>query len=171
MADQNPMQSGGGNVYAPPEARVDDVVPEGELELAERGTRLAAAILDGLCLGGIGIIAAIAIPAAQQSGGSAFVWIGLGVIGLLVVIVLNCMWIHQLGQTIGKRIMKIKTVRSDGERCGLVRVFFLRYLPTALMSAVPYVGWIVGLTDSCLIFRETRKCLHDHIADTIVIKV
>jgi uncharacterized RDD family membrane protein YckC len=29
---------------------------------------------------------------------------------------------------------------------------------------------LYGLIDSLLIFRESRRCLHDNIADTIVVK-
>jgi uncharacterized RDD family membrane protein YckC len=176
MSDQNSpvtaQQVGGSpNVYAPPTAHVDDVVPEGEMVLAERGTRLAAAIIDGLVPGVIGIVAAIAIPAAARSTAATYVMGGLIVITAIALIALNCLWIHQRGQTVGKRVMSIKTVRKDGSRCGLGRVFLLRYLPTAILSAIPIIGFVIGITDCLLIFRDSRQCLHDNIADTLVIKV
>ena len=171
MSDQFTPPSGNSNVYAPPEARVDDIVAEGEFELADRGTRLGAAILDGLAPAVIGIVAAIAIPSMKNSQ-SAMILVGtIAAVGIIALIVVNCMWIHQRGQTVGKRIVGIKTVRTDGSRCGLGRVFCLRYLPTAILSAIPFVGYIVGPLDALLIFRDSRKCLHDEIADTIVIKV
>ena len=33
------------------------------------------------------------------------------------------------------------------------------------------VGTIYGLVDVLMIFRASRRCLHDHIADTIVVTV
>lgn len=176
MSDQNspnPAQQGGGspNIYAPPTAHVDDVVPEGEMVPAERGTRLAAAIIDGMVPGVIGIVAAIAVPAAAGSTAGTYVLAGLVIVMAIGLVVLNCLWIHQRGQTVGKRVMSIKTVRKDGSRCGLGRVFLLRYLPTALLSAIPYIGFVVWIADCLLIFRDSRQCLHDNIADTAVIKV
>ena len=34
---------------------------------------------------------------------------------------------------------------------------------------VPFVGGLVSLVDALLIFRDDRRCLHDEIADTIVV--
>jgi uncharacterized RDD family membrane protein YckC len=162
--------SDSGNVYAAPAARVDDVVPEGEQELAERVTRLVAAIVDGLPFAGIGIVAAIMIPAMGKSDMAMTLTIGFAAIVVIGVLILNAIWFDRYGQTIGKRIMKIKTVRSDGSKCGLARAFFLRNMALALAGLIPIVGNLVGLVDALLIFREDRKCLHDNIADTIVIK-
>ena len=37
------------------------------------------------------------------------------------------------------------------------------------MTFVPIVGAFYALVDCLLIFRESRRCLHDNIADTIVV--
>ena len=64
------------NPYEAPAAIVADPAATEFLELADRGTRLGAKLLDGVILGGvfaiIGIIAAIGIPALlaqRRSGG------------------------------------------------------------------------------------------------------
>ena len=63
------------NPYEAPSAVVADLVDPEVVELADRGTRLGARLLDGLILGGgfamIGILAAILIPAmlSQRKGG------------------------------------------------------------------------------------------------------
>jgi uncharacterized RDD family membrane protein YckC len=69
-----------------------------------------------------------------------------------------------------KRLFKIKVVRSDGSRCSLPRIVFARFLPVALFCSIPYVGWGAGLIDPLFIFGDDSRCLHDHIADTIVVK-
>ena len=160
-----------GNVYAPTEVRVDDVVAAGDLDLATRGSRFLAVLLDGLMAGGIGILAAIMIPMMAKGEGTGMI-VGVAVIGLatLGLIGANFYYVWLNGQTLGKKAMGIKVVRTSGERAGLARIFFLRYLPVTLVGAIPYVGIIVTLTDALLIFRESRQCLHDNIADTIVIK-
>lgn len=170
MNEQNPEV----NLYAPPQARVEDVQEAGELELADRGTRLAAVLLDGLCFAGVGIVAAIFIPifANKQGGssvGAAIAGIVVGVVALAILII-NCVLLHRNGQTIGKKVLKIKVVRSNGDRIGLTRIFFLRFLPIGLLGAIPFIGGFISLLNHLLIFRESRQCLHDNIADTIVVR-
>lgn len=167
------------NPYQSPMAPVEDV-PLSTVEFADRGTRLGAAFLDVVPLFGVGIVAAISIPAllatrqGTPDGGSASAGIAFGVIlvlGVIAVAVLNLVWIHQSGQTIGKRILKIKVVRTDGQRISLGRYLGLRWLPMAVLGMIPILGPLLGLTDSLLIFRDSYQCLHDQIADTVVVKV
>ena len=37
------------------------------------------------------------------------------------------------------------------------------------ISIIPVIGSLVGLIDALLIFRDNRRCLHDNIADTMVV--
>jgi len=170
------------NPYQPPTASVierEDVY----LTPANRGTRLAAKILDAfISFGSIGIVAAIMIPAllkarqAKRAGLPYEYEIPLIIAGGLLVLVClgiwawNLVWLHHYGQTIGKRILKIKIVRTDGSRISLGRIIGLRWLPVAVMGGIPYLGYIAKLVDSLLIFRSSHQCLHDQFADTIVVK-
>lgn len=162
MAEYNP--------YRAPEAHVEDAEDTGEL--AGRGTRLGAVLLDGLILGGLGIAAAIAIPAAgpDHSGSGFVVAMGLISIGVLVLLIVNLILLHRNGQTIGKKLLGIKIIRTDGDRAGLGRIFFLRFLVPGLIGAIPIAGPVFSLVDPLFIFRESRKCLHDSIADTVVVR-
>ena len=38
------------------------------------------------------------------------------------------------------------------------------------VTMVPFIGGVYALVDCLLIFRASHKCLHDNIADTIVVK-
>ena len=160
------------NPYAPPGARVDDVPdPSGETEIAGRGARLGASIIDGI------IIAALVIP--------VWVW-GLGksiaepmplvdtVLYLALAygayFVINATLLARSGQSVGKRLLNIRIVRSDGSRAGLLRLFGLRYAINNATLVTPVAGWIYALVDSLAIFGRNRRCVHDYLADTIVIK-
>jgi uncharacterized RDD family membrane protein YckC len=161
------------NPYAAPSARVVDMVDEGDQVLADRGTRLLAAIVDGLVIGGFAIVMAILLPAMVKKGSSpGTTWFLLLLFfgGILAIAIVNMVLLHRYGQTIAKRLFKIKIVRSDGSRCGLLRVIFMRALPMSLLGAIPVVGALMSLIDPLLIFRDDYRCLHDHIAGTIVIK-
>jgi uncharacterized RDD family membrane protein YckC len=165
MADDN------NNVYAPTEVRVADVVVEGDLDLASRASRLGATLLDVLMIAGIGIIAAIAIPSiAQGSEGASMAAISLMGVLFVALAAANVYFVYKNGQTLGKKALSIKVVRSNGERASFPRIFFMRYLSVTLLGAIPLVGYIISLVDALLIFRQSQKCLHDDIADTVVIK-
>jgi uncharacterized RDD family membrane protein YckC len=158
------------NPYAAPEARIVDQPPEGELVLAERGTRLGAALLDGLIVGLLYLPAVMVIAFAKENQTLVYVAVAFLVVAVLGVIAYNCVLLHRNGQTIAKKILGIKVVRRDGSRAGLGRIFALRFLPVSLLGAIPFVGSLVSLADALMIFGEERRCLHDHFADTIVIK-
>ncbi len=182
MSDENFSFGESQNPYQAPAAYLAEPTPE-SLEFADRGTRLGAHILDGLVFMPLGgIIAFLAIGLVmEQFGGSSWnrAWnrslvlgLGLGVSVLFLGLVgLNLYWLHRYGQTIGKRICKIKIVRTDGSRVTLGRIIGLRWLPVTAMQMIPFVGYLVQLIDPLFIFRESQQCLHDQIADTIVVKV
>ena len=47
----------------------------------------------------------------------------------------------------------------------------LRYLPTSAVSLIPYAGSFVALLDVLFIFRRDQRCIHDHLAGTVVVKI
>jgi uncharacterized RDD family membrane protein YckC len=183
IVEQQPPPLPAQNPYAAPTARVVDVVESGDLILADRGTRLGAAILDTLVGVGpiavVGIVAAIMLPASQRAGVDKSTVV-IGIIAILVfailiaVLIVNMVLLHRYGQTIAKRWLNIKIVRTDGSRCGLTRVIFARWLPVAVLNwifgLIPIVGVFLNLVDPLMIFRNDYRCLHDLIADTIVVK-
>ena len=85
------------------------------------------------------------------------------------VLVINLILMARSGQTIGKRLLRIKVVRSDGSPVSFGRYLGLRVIPLQLVAQVPIVGLFIALADSLAIFRDSRKCLHDDVADTIVV--
>ena len=175
------------NPFAPPRALVEDAVStEATMEPATRVTRLVAAIIDGLAIGGvvavIGIAAAVVLPAwalynskhtPTQPGLSTsalMVVVGLlAAVAMIALFIVTGVLVYRYGQTIGKRVMGIRVVRADGRRVAFGRFVFLRWLPLFLAGLIPMVGYLIGLVDSLLIFRETRQCLHDTLADTMVV--
>ena len=161
------------NPYAPPAAHVEDIDVRHEHSLAGRGRRFCAAVVDGLI--GIGIAWAIwsmSPVAALVSSGAWPVWNALVVqlaVGLGAFALIHGWLLAQRGQTIGKLLLGLRILRSNGERASLARLLGLRYFLGGAIQAVPVVGALYVLVDSLLIFRESRQCLHDNIADTIVV--
>ena len=138
-------------------------------ELASRGDRFIAALVDGV----IGLLAAIPI----------FMWVGLESFkaasliqllaflgyGMLVTLLLHGYLLHHYGQTIGKRLMAIRIETLDGKPANLKRVLLLRLLPMQVINCIPFVGQLlVGLINPLFIFGKNRRCLHDYFAKTQV---
>ncbi|HEY5758581.1 MAG TPA: RDD family protein [Steroidobacter sp.] len=164
------------NPYAPPQAEVRDSVTQEESELAGRGERFGAAMLDGLVTG-IAVVVPLLVGfdwTAAKTGnymdairpGAAAV----AVIAMLALIGITIHLVNKNGQTIGKKICGIKVVRSDFSRASLGRIFWMRNVVNALPGMIPYLGNVYSLVDHAFIFNERRQCVHDKIADTIVIK-
>jgi uncharacterized RDD family membrane protein YckC len=178
------------NNYAPPKSHVADVSDSTVPEKAGRGARLGCAILDGLIFtvpfipayiksasalvqysqahAGHGPVNAAAIYATLIA--AAPLWYGIGLAIALPLWGLTLYWVHKYGQTIGKRWVGIKVVRKDGSRAGLGRIFWLRNVVNTLFTLIPFVGRFYALVDALFIFGGEKQCLHDKIADTIVVK-
>ena len=162
------------NPYAPPRAAVLDVAdPNAPAALADRGTRLGATILDGIIFAGMVYVPFIAASlaaigsASNESAGSVFILAGLvGIGGFVVWSWLTVKYVTRNGQSIAKKLLAIKVVRTDGAAVTLGRIFWLRNFVNGLISIVP----LYGLVDALFIFSESRQCLHDKIAGTIVVK-
>jgi uncharacterized RDD family membrane protein YckC len=168
------------NPYAPPVAAVRDIPAHyAATELADLGPRLGAAFLDGIIFAGmvyvpmlIGFMAGgfgSAAAGASDDAGVGMVMViglGLGLIGLVAWAYLTIKYVNENGQSIAKKIVGIKVVRSDGSDAALGRIFWLRNVVNALIGIIP----LYGLIDILFIFSESRQCLHDKLADTIVVK-
>jgi uncharacterized RDD family membrane protein YckC len=156
--------------------------------LAERGTRLLAASIDELILLGIALPMVFgAVPAliTLVSGGTDpqlldtsdilhAMLAGRGTIITVVALIAWCIvtawFVAANGQSIGKRLVGIKVVRTDGSPASFARIFLLRNVVNGLPNLLPYIGWLYQLVDPLLIYQDSRQCLHDRIADTIVVR-
>jgi len=160
MADMNP--------YAAPKAVVDDVSTG--IELATRRQRFNAAFLDGLVIG-LSVFGGVLL--FGRGGGPLGTAAGF-TLGIGIPAAINLWMLHRFRATIGKRSSGIRMVRSDGSEAELWRLIFLRGLPQWLLSGLGKLLPIINLlllADVLFIFGKPHRCLHDYIADTIVVTV
>lgn len=161
--------------FAAPQAFVEDVTSAPGAVLAGRGTRLLAAIVDGLLLAGLAwaLAKVPSFTALLETKDVGF--FGLNLItplaGYALFLLVQGWGLVQRGQTVGKMICGIRIVRTDGTRADAFRLLGLRYGVGYLTTVNLAVSSLYGIVDSLLIFRESRQCLHDTIADTKVIKL
>jgi len=168
--------------------------------LAERGARLLAASIDELILLGITLPALLgAIPIATHTmfaslpadpakidpalidtsqiesqiisamlSGPGFV---ITVLALVAWCGITAWLVATNGQTIGKRMVGIKVVRTNGSPASFGRIFLLRNVVSSLPAFLPFIGLLYQLViDPIFIFQDSRRCLHDLIADTTVVR-
>jgi uncharacterized RDD family membrane protein YckC len=165
------------NPYAPPQAAVRDIVdPSLTSVVADRGTRLGAAILDSFIfmlmvymplVAGAAAAGATSQPQSPEAITRAFGVGGLlALVGLVIWGGITIVLMKRNGQSIGKKATGIKVVRSDGSPASLSRLIWLRNVVNWIISIIPLYGFI----DALFIFGESRQCLHDKMADTIVVK-
>jgi len=155
----------GPNPYAPPAANVDfGVAPApGTEELADRGTRLGANLIDSV-LAMVALAPAVVLAVAQREPA---LWI-LGAITVPVLYVYQWYLVATSGQTLGKRWLGIKVVKTGGSPVDFACAVVARVWVPTLIGFTP-VGPLFGLTDALFIFRDDRRCLHDLLAGTKVI--
>jgi uncharacterized RDD family membrane protein YckC len=165
------------NPYAPPRAYVHDVADANARNVpADRGTRLGAAILDSLIFVVmvyapffiVAIMTGTAGDAMDEARRGVMIAAagGFGLVGFVAWCWLTISYMNRNGQSIAKKLTGIKVVRSDGTPVSLGRLIGMRNVLNWVISMVP----LYGLVDSLFIFGESRQCLHDKIADTIVVR-
>ena len=134
---------------------------------APKGKRLLALAID------LGMLMLVSIPVinALLNGhtdrimiyamNSAPAW--LGIIGV------NLFILDSSGQTIGKRLMKLKIIDHQGEKPAFTRLLFIRHIPFLLLALIPYLGPVVLLIVVASTLSKDQASLADRLAGTRVV--
>jgi len=152
----------------------------GEWNLASRSQRFVAWLVDSLTLLPVVYLAMTNLdghelktmddltrlmqeqPELFQSAAWAFIAITL----------VNVVMLSMRGQSIGKWLTGIQIVMfQSGVPAGFVRAVLLRSFVMSVLGSISYVGVGIQLFDILCIFRADHRCLHDLIADTMVVRV
>lgn len=162
------------NPYQPPQEReADPIRLERQLDpmgnLPSRWLRLAASLLDGVTM-----LIATFVPmwylglwdldraaTLQEEAVSA-------ALHALAFAIVNIHLLATRGQTVGKLVCRIRIMGSDGRPAGLWRILLRRELPFFIVGGFQKLALLL-LVDVLFIFRRDRRCVHDLLADTIVV--
>ncbi|MEZ6136061.1 MAG: RDD family protein [Pirellulaceae bacterium] len=148
--------------------------------LADLGKRFLGAVVDILAgfvclLPGYALMIAAAVLSGdpdQPQPALFFVGVILVIFGALVPFVLQIYFLVTRSQSIGKIVMKTQIVDvNTGQPADWVHSWLLRVLVNGLIASIPCLGFIYALTDILFIFREDRRCLHDLLANTVVVDI
>lgn len=123
-------------------------------DLADISERFIALIIDVVILGMIGGILGVSVD---------LLW-GGGLVGFIISAGYQWYFLtRQNGQTIGKMIMKIQVIKTDGTPISDMEAI-IRYVGYILNTPFLFLGWILAF------FDNTRQGFHDKIANTYVVK-
>ena len=126
---------------------------------AARADRIAAGIID--CLIYVVPLMCIFLSAEYQE---------LAVLGMIVILGLLIIQVTLLtisGKTIGKNLRKIRIVDyRTGLNGGFVPNWLVRSFMNTLLCTIP----LYALADLLCFFRADRRCVHDLLAETVVVK-
>lgn len=161
------------NPFAPPSAQVADATEQVQAgALAGRGTRFWAATIDGMLVAALmfGLAAVLDINLMKQAENGVTGTLILMAAGVTATLLLQGWLLHRRSQTIGKLALGIRIVRVDGSHAHIGRTLGLRVFVMTALNLIPAVGQLIGLIDALMIFGKSRRCLHDLIAGTVVVK-
>jgi len=161
------------NPYQPPKSDVAEPVGVSRT-LAGRGQRLGAAFIDGIIsivlLTPVLLALGIFDPTRQRHIQTFEFKMILALTGFAVFAAVHSYLLARHGQTVGKRLLKIKIVNMGFNKPDLGTILIGRYLPIIVLRNIPVVGPFISLVDILFIFRNDRRCLHDLIAGTQVVR-
>ncbi len=127
--------------------------------IAGRGVRFAAFIVDGVALAAVWALLD-AIGVVERGSGNAPVNIVQVVLSVAYFVALTAAF----GQTIGKMALGIKVVDAEGDNPPMTAVLMRETIGKAVSAMVVLVGFIV------ILFDGKRQGWHDKIAGTFVVK-
>jgi uncharacterized RDD family membrane protein YckC len=164
--------------YHGPDLRAREEASRQLRNLAGPETRLLAFLVDigvsiAVSIPGIGLMIGAAVFVVNKGEENTAAWLFLAGYALILVAttvvgLYSLVLLWRKGQTIGKRAMGIRIVKLDGSDAGFIRAVVLRLFIPGLLSV--FTGGIFFVVDCCFIFREDRRCVHDLIAGTKVLR-
>lgn len=150
------------------------ITTQGEYELANRWSRLWAALIDALTIVPVIFILMYftgGFSDIQEGVEPSFIYdLTLLVISLIIFLAIHGKLMVSDGQTYGKKILKIKMVTMENQAVDMSNLS-KRYGFYWFTYLVPVVGSIISLINVLFIFTESKRCLHDHVGETKVVNV
>jgi len=157
----------------------------GSAQLAGLGQRFGAAAIDGVLKTLCWLPTSLAvwrvlgdqIRAGQQPSPTELLGAMEGVVSLslpylAVLAIVQGILIARRSQSIGKVLLGLRIIRvGDLQPAGFMRGYLLRGAVPWFIEQIPLLGGLFWMVDVSFIFSAERRCLHDLIAGTKVVKV
>lgn len=155
---------------------LEDKAKRSAAPLATIGDRFLAALIDGLIVTGISFVigmvigfVAVIVMAPQTEADITQMQATLQPFSQLVGFILSLIYYVYIpvrwdGRTVGKNVMKIRIIRSNGDSVGYGTMFLREIIGKFLSAIIFFIGYIMAF------FDDENRTLHDRLADTRVVK-
>ncbi|MEP0356349.1 RDD family protein [Paraglaciecola sp.] len=162
------------NLFTPPESNlIDEINEQTTSVLASRWSRLGASLVDSfiMMLFVIPIMYFVGWFEIISSGEepSHLYTLGFGILGIVFFVFINLKLLVSHGQTVGKKVLKIKIVDLNDDKAELKKHLLKRYGIYFIPNQVPFLGGIFQFINILFIFRKDKRCIHDLVAGTQVV--
>lgn len=104
--------------------------------------------------------------------------IGFTFVASIIYTIWQIYWMTKYGQSIGKRLLKIRVIRTNGDNAGFIHNILLREVVYGVIASIVSImtlgfGTLIFLFIPCMVFATSwhRRTLQDFLAGTIVVKV
>ena len=142
------------------------------LELASRWRRLCAAVIDYAVVPTVGVVLVLVTGAYEHAedyvGYRPF--LNGALLALASYAVVNGALLWRRGQTVGKAVLGIALRTPAGAAVPLWRCIARAAFFFSPLLLIHYAGVLV-LLDWAFIFGSKRRCLHDRLCATVVVRV
>lgn len=148
-------------------------------QLAGRFRRLVATGIDAVLVPGLTIFLVMVLGIVEDAEDFQDRWWVLHVLLLAITsyLLLNGYGLWRSGQTVGKRLLGIAIVAPAGpggqgmKPAPLWKLICIRalFFPLLFTAVVPWYA-VLPAIDQALIFGRRRRCLHDLLAGTLVVR-
>lgn len=152
-----------------------------ELQLASRRRRLFATLIDAILVPCLTLLLVMMTGVLEDAEDYVDFWWILWVLVLAVVsyLLLNGYGLWRSGQTLGKMALGIAIVRNEPSAEGLFgsrpaplwKLVCIRalFFPLLYVALVPWLA-LLPIVDQGLVFRKNRRCVHDLVCGTVVVR-
>jgi uncharacterized RDD family membrane protein YckC len=162
-------------IYKSPEAELEVNNIESESDaLASRVDRFLASFVDGLIIAPVWLGLVYFSEGFKYLTGEAAMPYSYGLIIALattiIFVAINGRLMVKKGQTFGKKALKIKMVALSNETI-TIKHLLKRYSFYWGVPQIPLIGPFINMINILYIFSKSKRCLHDHVGGTKVIKL
>jgi uncharacterized RDD family membrane protein YckC len=174
--------------FAPPAAGAPPVIDAAaDTQLGGLGARFCAAFVDGCLMVACQLPSSLAVyryftehvdPGSRPNLATVMTTLREATLVapspypyLAALAILQGVLIATRSQSLGKILLGLRIVRAaDGAKPDFFHAFLIRGgVPTAI-GYIPVLNFFFWIVDTCFIFRPDRRCLHDLMAGTKVVK-
>lgn len=135
---------------------------------ATRQERWRADLIDGVLFMGIFLLSAFVRNAVGGEDSPKEIW---QFASILIVFGIQAHFLLRTGQTVGKKIMRLRVVMAEtGEHPSWEHLLLLRPLGIVI-GVIPLVGQIINLVDRFLLYHDERRTVEDRISGTKIVSI